>query len=331
MRPRNFLLCAVIACPFACSAQISNEMGLSLPQHNGRLSWSAAGFDTVQSSAKPDGKEIGVRARDDSGRLEYLSFIFLFPQQAPMTSARCSDGVLGPEKSANKSMTVSAESDLDNGGSIPLHIVEYSTLKDSGGREYVVRGFVAAGDICGDFEFYADNPIHATDQKIDRVFESLRFDKDYVPQFTDLFLYAQILYDGQQFAAAGPAFEAALPKLDDATNVDKKVMKRVLTDQAGMAYGISGNLAKSRAIFNDGIASDPDYPLYYYNLACADAEEKNLAGAQKHLQQAFDRRANLIKDERFPDPTQDDSFIPYRDNKAFWAFLVDLRTKLNRN
>jgi len=302
-----------------------------LPQHNGRLSWSATGFDTVESSAKPGGKEIGVRARNDSARLEYLGFLFLFPEQAPMTSARCSDGVLGPEKSANKSMTVSGESDLDNGGSIPVHVVEYSTLKDSGGREYVVRGFVAAGDICGDFEFYADNPIHTADQKIHSVFESLRFDKDYVPQFTDLFLYAQILYDGQQFAAAGPAFEAALQKLDDAKGVDKKVMKRVLTDQAGMAYGISGNLAKSRAIFDSAITSDPDYPMYYYNLACADAEEKNLTGAQKHLQEAYDRRANVIQGEKLPDPTQDDSFMPYRDNKAFWAFLVDLRTKLNRN
>ena len=43
---------------------------------------------------------------------------------------------------------------------------------------------------------------------------------------------------------------------------------------------MSGNIAKARAIFEKAVAVDPDYPLYYYNLACADAEEKDLAGAK---------------------------------------------------
>lgn len=47
--------------------------------------------------------------------------------------------------------------------------------------------------------------------------------------------------------------------------------RRVMRDQAGMSYGISGDLAKARSIFEKGTAEDPDYPLYYDNLACADA------------------------------------------------------------
>jgi tetratricopeptide (TPR) repeat protein len=88
---------------------------------------------------------------------------------------------------------------------------------------------------------------------------------------------------------------------------------------------MSGDIHKSRSIFEKAIAEDPDYPLYYYNLACADAEEKNLIGAQKHLREAFDRKANVIRGEKMPDPTTDDSFLPYRDNKDFWAFLESLR------
>jgi hypothetical protein len=41
--------------------------------------------------------------------------------------------------------------------------------------------------------------------------------------------------------------------------------------------------------------------------------EKNLAGAKNHLQQAFARKANVIDGEALPDPTKDDSFLPYRD------------------
>lgn len=57
----------------------------------------------------------------------------------------------------------------------------------------------------------------------------------------------------------------------------------------------------------------------------ADAEEKKLADARVHLQQAFARRANAIPGEKMPDPTKDDSFLPYRNNKDFWVFLSSLQ------
>jgi tetratricopeptide (TPR) repeat protein len=104
-------------------------------------------------------------------------------------------------------------------------------------------------------------------------------------------------------------------------------MRRVVTDQAGMAYGMSGDIPKARVIFERAIAEDPDYPMYYYNLACADAEEKNLAEARSHLQEAFARKANVISGESMPDPTNDNSFLPYRNNKDFWTFLESLNRK----
>ena len=94
-----------------------------------------------------------------------------------------------------------------------------------------------------------------------------------------------------------------------------------------MAYGMSGDITKAPSVFESAMAEDPDYPLNYYNLACADAEENNLTDAQTDLQQAFARKANVISGEAMPDPTKDDSFLPYRDNKEFWAFLQSLQPK----
>ena len=102
------------------------------------------------------------------------------------------------------------------------------------------------------------------------------------------------------FGPAGPVYEKALVKLNEDSS-STTTMKRVITDQAGMSYGISGNIPKARAIFEKAIAADPDYPMYYYNLACADAEEENLAGAKKHLREAFDRKTNVIAGETMPD------------------------------
>ena len=42
------------------------------------------------------------------------------------------------------------------------------------------------------------------------------------------------------------------------------------------------------------------------------------------MQQAFDRKANVNPGERMPVPTEDDSFLPYKSNKAFWRFVESL-------
>src|SRR5260370_976808 len=109
-----------------------------------------------------------------------------------------------------------------------------------------------------------------------------------------------------------------------ASSASTKRKWRVTSDQAGMSYGMSGDIPKARAVFEVAIAKDPDYAMYYYNLACADAEEKKLADARVHLQEAFARKGNVIPGEKLPDPTKDDSFLPYRNNKDFWKFLEGL-------
>jgi hypothetical protein len=71
---------------------------LVLSDHQGQLTWRADGFKIVQSSAKPNGRELGFRGQDSSGGLNFLGFLFLMPEGAPLTSAKCRDGVLDPEK-----------------------------------------------------------------------------------------------------------------------------------------------------------------------------------------------------------------------------------------
>jgi tetratricopeptide (TPR) repeat protein len=93
----------------------------------------------------------------------------------------------------------------------------------------------------------------------------------------------------------------------------------------GMAMGISGDVDGARKLFLEASKKDPDYPLYYYNLACADAEQGKAADAKLHLQQAFDRKSNTLPGEHLPDPTTDDSIQKLRQNKEFWAFVQTLK------
>jgi tetratricopeptide (TPR) repeat protein len=304
-------------------SQSASDTGfkLSLPSHLGQLQWYADGFKIIEASAKSKGQEIGLRGKDASGHLTFLGFLFLVPEQAPLSSAKCRDGALAEQKS-NSTLRILAPSQTEGSENTPVALATYSAQGSNGKKSFIVRGFVATGDICGDLEFYSETPISAEDPDLRKIFESYRLDPGYIPQFKDVLLYAQILYKHQMYQPAAPIFEQALSKLDDSQA--QQTWRRVTTDQAGMSYGMSGDIPKARALFEAAIAKDPDYPIYYYNLACADAEEKKLADARVYLQEAFARKGNVIPGEKMPDPTKDDSFLPYRNNKDFWKFLEGL-------
>jgi hypothetical protein len=309
------------------SVPSDNGLTLALPDHRGQLRWTASGFKVVQNSAKPGGREIGIRGQDASHRIDYLSFLFLFPEQAPMTSAKCRDGVIDPEKKQNPTLKVLDQSERAASGSPSITTVSYSVVGRDQKIHYSLRSFVATGDLCGDLEISSSEPIKADDPEVKELLASYQLDPNHDPNFGDVFEYAQVLFNTEMYKAAAPLFERALSMipLNGAPFPSAKIALRVATDQAGMSYGISGNYAKARTIFDKGLAGDPDYPMYYYNLACADAGENKLKEAQAHLEQAFARKADVMTGEPMPDPTKDDSFLPYASNKSFWAALQRLQ------
>jgi tetratricopeptide (TPR) repeat protein len=84
-----------------------------------------------------------------------------------------------------------------------------------------------------------------------------------------------------------------------------------------MSYGITGNLQKAKETFEYGLSKDPEYPLFYYNLACTYAETDNATEAKDYLKKAFDHKANVLPGESMPDPRNDDSFQKLMKNKEF--------------
>jgi tetratricopeptide (TPR) repeat protein len=327
MKPLELFL-AFIFCagPVLTQTAQSDDYRLALPDHKGQLKWSINGFEIIESSAKPNGREIGLRGRDASGRLTFLGFLFLAPENAPMTSGTCRDGVIDQEKKTNATLKILKISDIPQSAGSPVTLVAYTTANRDGSLAYRVRGFVATGDVCGDLEFYSHDQISDEDADLKKAFLSFQLDPAYAPRFGDLALYAQLLIQQHEYRAAAPIFERALTAVpsDGAPFPSAELARRVMRDQTGMSYGISGDLAKARRIFEEGTAKDPDYPMNYYNLACADAGENKLSEAKIHLQQAFDRKAHMNPGETLPVPTEDDSFLPYKSNQEFWSFLERL-------
>ena len=126
----------------------------------------------------------------------------------------------------------------------------------------------------------------------------------------------QSLYMQKKYAESVPPFEKAR-ELEAGGMKLNSDQHRIVIDQLVIAYGISGNLKKVHALLDDAIRQDPDYPLNYYNLACAFAGEGNKAKLLENLSLAFERRDHMLKGEHMPDPRTDDSFQNYLHDADF--------------
>jgi tetratricopeptide (TPR) repeat protein len=132
-------------------------------------------------------------------------------------------------------------------------------------------------------------------------------------------LYLQNKYD-QAIQPYQKAFdlEKAQPQLD-------KTLWRVLIDNLGMAYGMTGRLKEARSTFEQGIQADPTYPMFHYNLACTFAEMDDLDHAMQSLKTAFLYRKNQNPgEEGMPDPRQDSSFQHFMKNETFRTLVNNL-------
>jgi predicted Zn-dependent protease len=144
-------------------------------------------------------------------------------------------------------------------------------------------------------------------------------------------VYAQMylghaLFMQKKYAAAVIPYEK-VRKLDASDNVLSSNEKRVLVDQLAMAYGIADDLKKSRTLLRDAIQQDPQYPLNYYNLACAYAEEGDKPEMLTNLSLAFERREHALEGEKMPDPRLDASFEKYLQDRDFRKLMAKIDKK----
>ena len=132
----------------------------------------------------------------------------------------------------------------------------------------------------------------------------------------------QLFLDGSR-AYVKSDFLAAIQPYQQALDLEKKqrtldqTTTRVLIDNLGMAYGITGNLAKASEVFDYGVSIDVNYPMFYYNIACVYGEKNDMENAIVYLQKAFANKANVNPGEKMPDPRTDDSFARFMKNDRF--------------
>jgi tetratricopeptide (TPR) repeat protein len=133
---------------------------------------------------------------------------------------------------------------------------------------------------------------------------------------------SKFFLDGD-YKRAIPPYQQALDREKEKRTLSEPLW-RVLVDNLGMAYGISGDLKKAKATFEYGLLKDPKYPMFHYNMACTYAEMNDVDNAILYLRQAFQHKQNMIKGERFPNPWTDSSFQRFMNNDKFVNALREM-------
>lgn len=149
------------------------------------------------------------------------------------------------------------------------------------------------------------------------------------PASTDNRTSLQLFLEGSVYFRAND-FQKAIDPYRHALELEKKDPKldhdlwRVLVDNLGMAYGISGDLNHAEEVYVYGLSKDPQYPMFFYNMACVSAERGDMDKTMAFLQKAFAFKANMIQGETMPDPRHDDSFQSFMSNDRFRKFVDSL-------
>jgi hypothetical protein len=186
-----------------------------------------------------------------------------------------------------------------------------------------VFGYATSGDLGLDFHISKISYSPADDKFFDSLIGGIHLIPDYKPDSTTEFGYGSIFYLHHDWKTAASHYENSL-QLEKQKRALSPALWNVLVDNLGMAYGMSGEIPKAKATFEYGAQENPTYPMFRYNLACADAELGDLDGALDQLKQAFRYKSNSNPGEGIPDPAKDDSFKRYVSDPRFATLAKQL-------
>lgn len=304
---------------FGASSVLAAEgITLTLPDLDWALEINSAGFEIQSGGLRPDG--LATKAMAVNKTTGIVMSVFIEPAQSAGDNTVCREYFSeGLKQSPTK------EDDVVFNETANMALMEY-TIKEYEGvaiNQKHVNAYIVKDDFWIDIHLSKIEYTDSARKLLDDVLGSVAIVDNYVQTDMDNFIYASSFYMQENLPKAAVYYEKALKK-DRASTQLPPDLWRVAVDNLGMVYGMSGDLENSRRVLLKGIEQDPDYPMFYYNLACTYAEMKDKDNALANLRTAYERKDNMIEGEKFPDPRTDSSFQRYLSDPDFVALLEEM-------
>jgi len=251
----------------------------------------------------------------DSRGWEFSSFLF------PLSHKLDSKGLREEEwadlrKGASKEGLKIEQARIYDRGSLPM--IEYMIEDFLGQKVHQknVYGYMVSGNMAIDFHNSKGGHTPEDEKFFGALVNGIKLIEAYEPDSKIQYGYGSIFYLQKNWVRAAAHYEEAV-ELEKGRRTLSPTEWRVLVDNLGMAYRMSRDLGKAKATFEYGAHEDPTYPMFHYNLACADAALNDLDRALEELRTGFQYRNNSIPGEGIPDPAKDGSFKPYLNDTKF--------------
>lgn len=264
-------------------------------------------------------------AQFSNARIKASMSLLLFENRSGTPTAQgCREDTIGPiVKKYGKVIFKRSDRNtkLSDGTEIATTAYTLYPIDVKAGRQRNLFAFAGNATVCAEAHLSSAVDTPAEAELMQRALSDFHPNPNYQRKAIDLFHLGQLL-SMRDAGAAVPYFKAALKLMpaDDSFTAPR----RMTTDQLIMALGKSGDMQGGRAVAEGAVATDPDYPMNYFNLACADAEQGDAVNAKKHLQEAFDRRKNVPAGEQMPDASKNESILKLKGDAAFWEFVLSL-------
>ena len=327
------LLAATTLC-----AQDPSQTSIWLPARPWALQMQAPGFTVEKNGIQPDGRRYFL-AENKANSM--VASVYLEAMRGTPAAGECQRS-LHDKEARFSPLSTQGLKDVVYSEKEGMEILEY-LLPDAKGapiKQHNVFACLIKDNVFVDIHLSKSLYTPADKPSFDELLASFRFvDKAPSPATVaapapagnsalagnalQLFRKGSFYYISQNFKEAIGPYQQALD-LEKANPTLEKKLWYVLVDNLTIAYGITGDLANSESIAQYGISKDPNYPLFYYNLACAAAEKGDVAGAETNLKLAYDRRANVLAGETFSDARTDDSFQKLMQQRGFRDFANKL-------
>jgi tetratricopeptide (TPR) repeat protein len=296
---------------------------MGFPNEKGVLEFDA-GPVIPEIQVRPDGQEVQMKALDRPDGLYITTFLQHVSFLA--SAEKCRDAWWPDTKKAPVPHDNLRETEVKDGiARVEFMITEFKGMTV---HQKNLHAYLGGGDLCAEIHL-SKISFEPKDQKLfDDVVASAKISLEAVApngqgsstpperDGTYYFQEASKLYLQQKYPEATDLYLKALEQEGRHRTLSQN-LTRVLIDNLGMSYGMIGKLDQAKATFEFGLKQDPEYPMFFYNLACYYGEVNQMDDALAQLRLAYKYKANSIPGEGIPDPLKDDSFQRFVGNEAF--------------
>lgn len=319
MNNSGFLIAVLLAAAAFGQQSSGGKAQVTIPGVRGVLHLDV-GPTRWEARVRPDGKEAQLRAMDRQDSV--LITAFLQKVKFAASAEKCRDEWWpGTEKSAPIKPQYLQQSVRNR-----IAIVEFMVPEFRGASVHQknVHAYLGDRDLCAEIHLSKVQFAPEDEMRFEAVLASVQLlpnelinESQGQDEKAKYFAEASRLYLQQNYAEAAEQYQKALD-LEKQKRTLSQSMFRVLVDNLGMSYGLTGNLSKAKETFEYGITQDPEYALFHYNMACTYGEMEKMDQALEQLGWAYKYRANMIPGEGpLPDPLKDDSFRKFVSDKKF--------------